>query len=190
MKKVVLTSFLTVCLVGTAQAALYQYTFNFDSGMDMGTVGSIREGAEFYNTESPLPALYDYPGDGYVADAGQGNHQIWIDLAVPVTSISFDFATLSDPFKLEVFYAGSTDADQIFNMPRESDKSGEGITETFGAPVVTLFFHDGDNDGGIGIDNLVLNPGGIDPLAVPLPGSILLGVFAVGWAGRKLRQFV
>ncbi len=207
MKKVLLIIFLTACLGGSAQASLV--TFDFDSlypsgGADAAEIGSYMSGVYGFpvmvtgatsypymsgeTLVNPLPALSGSVADQYIADAENGNHQFYISFSVPITSVSFDWARTDDPFKLEATYAGGTV--QVFSVGAGETHGGSGsgtegvidLLAILGSPVTSLYFHDG-GQGGIGIDNLVVN-------AVPLPASILLGAFAVGLAARKLHQFV
>jgi len=137
-----------------------------------------------YSGVNPLIALGP---DQYIADAVPGAHQFTIEFAVPITSVSFNWARSDDPFKLEAIYAGGTV--QVFSAETGMTNGGSGsgleeidFLDVLGSPVTGLFFHDGGK-GAIGIDNLVVN-------AVPLPASILLGAFAVGLAGWKFRMWV
>ncbi len=199
MKKVLLIIFLTACLGGSAQAGLV--LFNFDSlqpGADAAAIGSYMSplygstvtvtGATSYPYGEPLVNPLSALGpDQYIADAENGNHQFYISFSVPITSASFYWARESDPFKVEATYAGGTV--QVFSVGTGETNGGTGfgwedidLLARLGSPVTSLYFHDG-GQGGIGIDDLVVN-------AVPLPASILLGAFAVGLAARKLHQFV
>lgn len=205
MKKVLLALFVTICLAGTAQAGLFEFSFDdsFTSGDVTRTlVGGDASGAisEYMTAVYGSPVTVDgavvYPAGAvdplfttnsgnYIADAVQGPHQFTIEFAVPITAVSFKWARADDPFKLEVVYTDGTTA-QIFST-EGSEWAGllSGIwgIDALPLPVSTLFFHDGGK-GAIGIDNLAVVS------AVPLPTSMLLGVVAVGVAGRKLRRFV
>ncbi len=196
--KVLLTLFIITCLVGTARAGL-STTFTFDDGTLAGgeNSGAISdymtavygstvtvEGATVYpsSTLNPLSVL---GGDNYIADAVPGPHQFTIEFAVPITAVSFNWARADDPFKLDVTFADGT-IGQIFSTQVGQwggATSGSWAIDLLPKPVSILFFHDG-GQGAIGIDDLAVVS------AVPLPASILLGVFAVGLAARKLRQFV
>jgi hypothetical protein len=194
---------MTVGLVGTAQAGLVTFDFEgLPGGADDAAIGSYMTalygssvtvtGAASYpymsgaTSVNPLPALSTDTGDQYIASTEGGNHQFSISFSVPIVSLSFDWAREADSFHLEASYAGTTQ--EIFTASGgKGGGSGYGwetidLLDIFGGPVTTLFFHDG-GQGAIGIDNLVVN-------AVPLPTSILLGIVAVGLAGRKLRRFV
>jgi hypothetical protein len=199
MKKVLLTIFLTACLGGSAQAGLVAFDFDaltpgagdteigsYMTGLYGSTVTVTGATSYPYSGVNPLPALGP---DQYLADAVPGPHQFTIEFAIPITAVSFDWARTDDPFKLEAIYPGGTV--QVFSVGGAGEAQGgsgsgtEGMIDLLailGSPVTGLFFHDG-GQGGIGIDNLVVN-------AVPLPASILLGAFAVGLAGWKMRMFV
>ncbi len=211
MKKALLIIFLTACLGGSAQAGLAM--FDFDGllpGTDAAGIGTYMTGlygsavtvtgATSYpylsgtTLVNPLSALSssgtdaDKLADQYIADAEGGHHEFYISFSVPIVSLSFDWARESDPFKVEATYAGGIR--QVFSVGTGAPNGGTGNgTETIdllallGSPVTRLYFHDGGK-GGIGIDNLTVTS------VAPLPASILLGVFAVGLAGRKLRQFL
>jgi hypothetical protein len=199
MKKVLLIIFLTACLGRSAQAGMV--TFDFDSlnpGTDDTGIGSYM--TDLYGSTVTVTGATSYPygnpsvdplsalgNDQYIADAEQGNHQFYISFSVPITYVSFDWAREDDPFKVEATYAGGTV--QVFSVGTGETNGGTGhgweeidLLDRLGSPVTSLYFHDG-GQGGIGIDNLVVN-------AVPLPASILLGAFAVSLAGWKLRLFV
>ena len=199
MKKLLMIIFLTVCLGGNAQAGMVTFDFDdLDAGADDAAIGSYMTdvygptvtvtGATSYPygnpLVNPLPALGD---DQYIADAELGNHQFYISFSVPITYVSFNWAREDDPFKVEATFAGGTV--QVFSVGTGETNGGNGngweeidLLDRLGSPVTTLYFHDG-GQGGIGIDNLQVSP-------VPLPASILLGAFAVGLAGWKLRLFV
>ncbi len=57
-----------------------------------------------------------------------------------------------------------------------------GIISTTGFTTADIYMSAINSTNGVGLDDVMY--------AVPLPASILLGVFAVGLAGRKLRKFV
>lgn len=196
----VLGVFLLMLLVGgNAQAAL----FNFDElagGAGSGPISDYM--TDVYGSDVSVTGATVYPVAGsdplsasgwsnttpYIAEADQGAHQFTITFEVPITSVSFSWARVEDPLKLEAAYAGGTV--QVFSVGTGQANGGTGygyetidLLAMVGAPVTSLFFHDG-GQGAIGIDNLTVVS------AVPLHASMLLGAFAVGLAGRKLRKFV
>ncbi len=219
MKKVVLLLFTTSCLVGTAQASLVELSFNFDgvgSPYDLLAIQSYMQsqvntqapgsgvtvtvssdGLRSYGISSATGPLDEWlkqaSGDGYIADQTGPAHGhafsfsfSMIAGSVSLASVSFDWARASDAFAaLAVSDAGDVTA----SIVSQDEGTGTGKVDQFplstsGTPFTTLRFQDG-KDGAIGIDNL-----GVTLSVVPLPASILLGMFAVGLAGRKLRKFV
>ena len=195
MKKVLLTLFMTTCLAGTAPAGLVAFDF---SGLSVGA------------TETEIGAAMSAQYPSWVTVAGAttsdteggdivgmhlrdtqpgGFHQFTIsfDPTVPISGVSFDWRRQKDAFYLDVVDVGGTTHDDVFYdiSPGENGGSGSGPSDWISFDsyfVKQLIFHDSDK-GFIEVGNLVVN-------AVPLPTSILLGVFAVGLAVRKLRQFV
>jgi len=201
MKKVILIIFLTACLGARAQAGMVVFDFQDDdlaAGANSDEIGIYMSklygspvtvtGAMGYSDVGPLSDLYNGGDDLYIADEEQGQHEFRIFFSVPITSVSFDWAREDDPFKVEAIYADGTV--QIFSAGTGVDSGGSGsgtekdidLLAMLGSPVTGLYFHDG-GQGSIGIDNLMVS-------AVPLPTSLLLALFAVGTAGRKLRKFV
>ncbi len=190
MRKILLILFMTTCLVGTAQAGLA--TFAFDDIIITETLSEYM--TRIYGPRVTVEGAALYPGsildsalgpDKYIADAVPGPHQFTIEFAVPITAVSFNWARDDDPFKLDVIFTDGTTA-QIFSTQIGQwggATSGSWAIDALPKPVSTLFFHDG-GQGAVGIDNLAVVS------AVPLPASILMGVFAVGLAARKLRQLV
>jgi hypothetical protein len=197
--------FLLLLLAGTARAGLCTFD-NLLSGETLSDYvsrmcgfGVTVNSAAIYpdGSRDPSDPLPNLGSDNYLADAGVlpgepggDSHSFTITFSVPITSLSFDWARELDTFKVEATY-GDTSL-QVLSIT--SGKSGGGSgwghetidlldPDIFGGPVTSLFFHDG-GEGAIGIDNLAVVS------VVPLPASILLGAFAVGLAGRKLRQFV
>lgn len=204
MRKILLIPLLATCLVGTAQAGLA--TFDFESvagGTDAAAISTymsntygslVTVSANTAVTMNTGPASYGLP-----PWSTNSTSYIWSDPA-PTTSnrtnieITFETPIYGIAFQGFVFEAsggadftftafGSKDGTQVYRQTW-NDGVGE-ISPTwisFDQPVSFLHFSD-NGEHAVGVDNLVVQ-------AVPLPTSVLLGVFAVGLVGRKLRKFV
>ncbi len=199
MKQAIIISVLLACLAGTAQANLTM-SFDFDdvaSPYGAAQIESYMEGlypgrnitvtgATSYGSGGPIGALYGGGADRYIGDDGTGLHEFSISFDLPITSVSFDWASQTDAFNVFAGDGTGPANDQIF-WSAPGTASGSMTINVLGFEdisygVTTLRFTD-HNTGGIGIDNLMVS-------VVPLPASILLGVFAVGLAVRELRKFV
>ena len=135
------------------------------SGLGLGLLGSLK--------------------DGYLESEQGSIHTIKISFSVPITSVSFDWARLADPFYADYSLNGTVFTNFFSDTPSNIlDILDSGSTSfTFPGNVVALSFHDGGL-GEIGIDNLVVTP------AVPEPATmLLLGSGLVGFAGYARRRF-
>jgi len=192
MKTFLVTTILTICLVGSVQA-VPTYTFNFDIADDSGAAAAETHMEGLYVSDITVLTSdsdgkiikHDAPlggaGDGWVKvnggpDNPDGFRFIFDE---PIISASFDWATQSNAFHAEA------DGTEFFSY---SGPTGNGTlpTYTFSSPVSTLFFHD-SGIGWTGIDNLVVEkytPGAV----IPAPGAILLGSMGVGLVGWLRRR--
>jgi len=203
MKKVILIIVLTACLGGIAQAGLVSFDF---SGLSVGaTEGEISAvlSAQYGSDVIVQGATIDDKAGGYIEGLHlidtqtDGLHSFSITFdEVPISGVSFDWRRQQDEFVLDVVYTDGTWGYEVFwdRSPGSDGGSASGPGEWIsfdkfypgpdpgtGIPFVKeLIFHDSDK-GFIEVGNLMVS-------AVPLPTSLLLGVFAVGAAGRKLRR--
>ncbi len=201
MKKMLIVSFLTACLAGTAEAGPVLFTFDGVSTPYSSKKISEYMSASFgdgitvtgataypYDTTNPLNVLSSGASDQYIGDTGDGTHSFTIQFPTRIVSLSFDWARNTDPFVFEVWDTGGTAYREVFRATESGGNTSatSGTDEAFDfSPigVTKLWFHNGGSGSrAIGIDNL--------SVLVPLPASVLLGVFAVGLVGRKLRKFV
>lgn len=194
MKRVLLIIFLTVYLGGSAQAGLVAFDF---SGLTIGAteaeIGAAMT-AQYGSGVTVVGATTDDMAGGYIEGIHlidtqtDGLHSFSISFdEVPISGVSFDWRRQQDEFVLDVMYTdGTWDYEVFWDRSPGSDggsASGPGEWISFDSPFVSqLLFHD-SNKGFIEIGNLVVS-------AVPLPGSVLLGAFAVGLAGWKFRTLV
>jgi hypothetical protein len=210
IKKVLLIIFLAAWLGGTAQAGLVTFDFNsLEAGTSAEEIGSYM--TELYDSPvTVLDATTNNTAGGYLDDSmhlidvpdSYGNHRFTISFdEVPIRGLSFDWRRQQDEIHLDVEGVTTTGknvslTDVFFDISPGSNggsASGPGEWISFNnflideehsvyADVLVnkLIFHDSDK-GFIEIDNLLVSP-------VPLPASILLGAFAVGLAGWKLRR--
>lgn len=194
MKRILLIILMTTCLVGTAQAGLVAFDF---SGLGLKATEDQIEAAmtiQYGSGVSVAGATTNNKAGGYVEGMHlidtqkEGLHQFTISFdTVPISGLSFDWRRQQDAFYLDVLYQGETTPVNVFYdiSPGNDGGSASGPVEwiSFGDRLVSqLIFHDSDK-GFIEVGHLVV-------AAVPLPTSILLGIVAVGLAGRKLRKFV
>lgn len=195
MKKVLLTPLIITCLVGIAQADLV--TFDF-SGLPLGAteaqIGAAMSAQYGGSGVTVVGATTAYAVGEYIDGMHlidtqtDGWHEFRISFdAVPISGVSFDWRRQQDSFYLDVVDTGGTTHERVFYdvSPGSDGGSATGPSEWIdfdGFLVKELIFHD-SNRGYIEIDDLVVS-------AVPLRASVVLGAFAVGLAGRKLRKFV
>jgi hypothetical protein len=124
--------------------------------------------------------------DGYLESEQSGTHTIQISFSVPITSVSFDWARLLDPFNADYSLNG-TDWTNFFHRDYGILNTGNLSTVTFASPVIALKFHD-SGSGEVAIDNLVVEKSVTSP--VPEPATMfLLGSGLVGLAGFARRRF-
>ena len=195
IKKVLLIIFLTACLSRIAQAGMVTFDFDsLDSGTDAAEIGSYMTDV-YGSTVTVTDATTNNTAGGYLDDSmhlidtqPDGRHIFTISFGeTPISGLSFDWRRQQDEIHLDVVYMNGTEVKDVFlDISNGSDggsASGPGEWISFDDGFVReLTFHD-SNRGFIEIDNLVVSP-------VPLPASILLGAFAVGLSGWKLRLFV
>ena len=192
MKRLGLTTILTICLVGAAQGVV---TFCFDDGglayadkdpqvsaYMTGKYGSsVTVEGVFVGKDSVFnPSLFisTYAGTG-------GDFDIWFD-KTPINSASFDWfvfeATGGSDFKYRAYDENGNLVDYITEYTG-SNAGGQSGLRKYDTPVQHLWFsNEGFHD--IALDNLTVSGGS----QIPAPGAILLGgigVSIVGWLRRR-----
>lgn len=193
MKKVLLSLLITACLVGTARAGTITYNFN-DLPVLEGNASPVAYGQYLQDVSADLSNIapgvdvviggkfkivtQDPLGSDQWLQTESSVDRIEFTFSAPISSVTFDWATQKNDFVVD--YGGQSVT--VYNSTNNQVTSGDNYTLDFDSPVYTLAFHDSAS-GWIGVDDLVIN-------VVPLPASILLGVLAVGLAGRKLRELV
>jgi len=205
VNKLVLTSILTVCIVGSAQADL-SVSFDFE-GATLNTNGSTYMTSVYGSSVTATDGLVlnnstsavNWPGNtgkwlrtGVVGSAAiPWNVEISFD-SLPITGISSDFYVfngIDTDFTVTAYdstyvdrYAPSSSA----KVYEQSWDPGTGPWQgsfniSFSRPVSLFVFGDGGYDN-VAIDNLTVTP-------VPAPAAVLLGMLGLSVAGLKLRKF-
>ena len=193
MKKIMIVLNIMALILGFCGSAMAApVTFNFNSLADGANAAAISSymsglfgGAGSVTVTGASPqaesAFFGLLGpDTYIESEPSGAHTIQINFATPITSVSFDWAKLLDPFNADYSVDGTTNFTNFFNSPLGIIQIDHFNTITFASPVLALRFHD-DGVGEIGIDNLVVDK-------VPEPMSILLlglGLLGIGAVRRK-----
>jgi hypothetical protein len=197
MNRLILTMSVVAALVtilsGPVSAGLTQY-YDFTHTWSETSYGHIianengSSGKDFtdsYDIRSWLTAHPDY-------------HVTGAELTLELIDDDDDGTQLKTKERVEVFLETTAPTNLWYTFTEVGTKAGDVATHT---DTVTLdwladgilpYWIDLTNDGpsatvGLSFSTLKV---GYDVVPVPLPASILLGVFAVGLAGRKLRKFV
>jgi hypothetical protein len=186
-----------VLIVGFGGTALAtQYTFNFNSlpaNSNSAAIGTYMTGiygstVTVTGQAGPVSEMSGLFTTGYIESesgffTGLGQHAIQITFAVPITSVTFDWATYSDPFNADYSIKGTSGFTNFFHANEVLLGNNSGINQsyTFASPVKGLLFHD-SFIGEVGIDNL--------RVTTPEPMTMLLfGLGLVGLAGvRRYRK--
>jgi hypothetical protein len=196
MKRLFL-SVLIACLVGTAQAGLYTFTFDPPPSLANGSTAlqteAYMEGI-YMGGVSPFKDITVWASDDdgkIIANADPLGSDQWLQANTknapdafrisfnntPIISVSFDWAVMQNDFFAEADGKGF-----FVGYGHGNDMVVGSTSKTFDSPVTELYFHNGQS-GWVGIDNLVVT-------TVPIPAAVLIGMLGLTAAGLRLRKFV
>jgi hypothetical protein len=142
------------------------YTVELNTGAVFGDGG----GTGSFDALDPRTAyLYDY---WLGLSNGQKSNELARDIQWAIWDIEGEWDLSTAP------YAGSS----MYDGARALETFADGKWSDIGNIRVANLWYTGDSQHATDVQDFLVR--------VPLPGSVLLGVFAVGLAGRKLRRFV
>jgi hypothetical protein len=205
LEKIILALVLAILMSGTTQADVYyeDVTFDFDSlsnNLD-GGAAAIQDYMNGILSDYDATVIVTGGGGGpivttatnplgpdvWIMDDGGPSRDDWLsfEFSRDITSVSFDWATLTNPF------VAVADGEVYFDSGKTNSNIATGTVtySDFTVPVYTLVFHN-SKSGWVGIDNLKVTIDPPQPLmsVVPVPAAVLLGMFGLGTAGIKLRK--